>query len=192
MFRVYCIFFCSLSFAQVKQQKTWNIEGLKIIIVNCFWANKIVVSTHSSPTIIAKYKQEGEYQNRYLLKAKRKDNAFYIQENQRLFFDNPNDKLSVHKVIANQLRLTIPENLNLKLTAKEAQLNFNGDFEMLDIKFNHGKAFFNISKPKGTIMTLDGNLYFYNIESNKIPKKLKIINKRGNIIINPKNNLFSL
>ncbi len=190
MFHFYYFLFFGLSFVQVKQDKVWDADGVKTVVINCSWVSQIDVSTHEISTIRVKYIQEGEYQNAYLLSSKREGNSFYIEEKQRTSFNDPNDKLSAHKVVANKMQLILPENLNIKLNAKETVLKLSGNFEILNIVFNQGKAFFNVPQIKGDIMTLGGDIYLHNIKSNKIPETLNVINKHGNIIINPKNNLF--
>ena len=123
MLRIGCLLFCSLLIGQMQQRKTWDASTIESIHLEFPWASSITINTHDDPRIEAQYQTEGEYQDLYLLKSSVVGVRFYLEEYQRPNWNNPGDKLSAHKVVANMISLTIPKGLYLSLCAKETQLN---------------------------------------------------------------------
>ncbi len=185
MLRLSSLFFSCVCLGQIQQTKSWDATGLKDVEINCFWASSIRISTHKNPTIEVNYQKEGEYQNLYLLREKIDGGCFYIEEYQSPSYTKPDDKLSVHKVVANMLVIKIPENLNLSLTSKETQLDCFGVFGKINFIVEHGKATFEIKNPKGVIKSLTADLHFYGLTLNELPKTLLATTARGNIVVHP-------
>ena len=146
MLRIGCLLFCSLLFGQMQQRKTWDASTIESIHLEFPWASSITINTHDDPRIEAQYQTEGEYQDLYLLKSSVVGVRFYLEEYERPNWNNPGDKLSAHKVVANMISLTIPEGLYLSLFAKETQLNCSGEYENLTVRLEHGAACVKVGK----------------------------------------------
>ena len=185
MLRICCFLFCSLLFGQTQLHKKWDASAIETIHLDFPWASSIAISTHDDPNIEAHYQTEGEYQDLYFLKSSAVGMHFYLEEYQRPNWNNPGDKLSAHKVVANMIWLTIPKGLDLSLSAKEAQLNCSGEYANLKIRMEHGAAIFNIKKPKGSIQSLSADLHFYDLASQQLPKNIKVHTTLGNIVVHP-------
>jgi len=185
MLRIGCLLFCSLLFGQMQQRKTWDASTIESIHLEFPWASSITINTHDDPRIEAQYQTEGEYQDLYLLKSSVVGVRFYLEEYQRPNWNNPGDKLSAHKVVANMISLTIPKGLYLSLFAKETQLNCSGEYENLTVRLEHGAAVFDVKNPKGTIRSLSADLHFYGLASHLLPKNIKVNTTLGNIVVHP-------
>ena len=185
MLRLSFLFFSCICLGQIQQTKSWDATGLKDADINCAWASSIRISTHKKPTIEVNYQKEGEYQYLHLLREKIDEKRFYLEEYQSPNYIKPNDKLSVHKAVANMLVIKIPENLNLSLVAKETQLECNGVFKKINLMVEHGKVTLKIYEPKGVIQTLSADLNFYGLHLNRLPQNLLVTSARGNIKIHP-------
>lgn len=185
MLRICYLLFCSLLFGQTQQRKTWDASTIESIHLDFPWASSIAINTHNDSVIEAHYQTEGEYQDLYLLKSSIVGVHFYLEEYQRPNWNNPGDKLSAHKVVANMISLTIPEGLYLLLSAKETQLNCSGDYANLKIRMEHGAAIFDVKNPKGSIQSLSADLHFYGLASQQLPKNIRVNTTLGNIVVHP-------
>tara|TARA_B110000046_G_scaffold65582_1_gene73089 strand:- start:67 stop:627 length:561 start_codon:yes stop_codon:yes gene_type:complete len=185
MLRICCLLVCSLLFGQTQQRKIWDASTIESIHLDFPWISSIAINTHGDPFIEAHYQTEGEYQDINLLKSSVVGVHFYLEEYQRPNWNNPGDKLSVHKVVANMISLTIPEGLYLSLFAKETELNCSGEYENLTIRFEHGAAVFDVKNPKGSIQSLSADLHFYGLASQQLPKNIKVNTTLGNIVVHP-------
>lgn len=185
MLRLCCLLFCSLLFGQTQQRKTWDASTIESIHLDFPWASSIAINTHDDSVIEAHYQTEGEYQDLYLLKNSIVGVHFYLEEYQRPNWNNPGDKLSAHKVVANTVSLTIPEGLYLSLSAKETQINCSGEYENLTVRLEHGAAVFDIKNPIGTIQSLSADLHFYGLASHLLPKDINVDTTLGDIVVHP-------
>jgi len=185
MLRIYCLIVCGLLFGQTQQRKTWDASTIESIHLDFPWASSITINTHNNSNIEVHYQTEGEYQDLYLLKSNVVGVHFYLEEYQRPNWNNPGDKLSAHKVVANMISLTIPEGLYLSVFAKETQLNCSGKYENLTIRFERGAAVFNVKNPKGSIQSLSADLHFYGLASQQLSKNIKVSTTLGNIVVHP-------
>ena len=185
MLRLSFLFFSCICLGQIQQTKSWDATGLKEIEINCPWASSIRISTHKKPTIEVNYQKEGEYQYLHLLREKIDGKRFYLEEYQSPNYIKPDDKLSVHKTVANMIVIKIPENLNLSLTARETQLDCHGIFENINLMVDHGKVILKVYEPKGIIQSLSADLHFYGLYLDRLPQTLLVSSARGNIKIHP-------
>jgi hypothetical protein len=185
MLRILGFFFCGILSGQIQEAQTWDATEINSIHLNFPWASSISVSTHKHSSIKVKYQKEGEYQNLYLIRSNIKGAGFYLDEFEMPNSEKPGDKLSAHKVVANQIELEIPESMLLNLVAKEAKIKCSGIFELLNINIDHGSAVFNISNPSGEIKSLSADLHFFDLYDSKIPEKLNVKTAIGNILVHP-------
>lgn len=185
MLRICLYFFCGVLFGQTQQHKRWDASEIQSIALNFPWSSSIKIDTHKAATIKVEYLKEGEYQSLSLLQKSIEGSSFYLEEIQHPDLNKPEDKLSAHKVVANSIEVTIPENLILSILAKDTQLHCSGIFKNINIRMEHGSGSFYIDNPTGTVQSLTADLHFYGLSSQKIPTDLLVNSSRGNIVVHP-------
>ena len=146
-------------FAQQDAQSTWPKGDIDRVVVHLPFASSVKVQPSNEPTILLRYRTEGEYQNTLLLVRKLKERTLYLKENRSPDFTAHQDKLSAHKVIASSFLLSVPEDVVLEFNITQADVRIESPLQHLDLFLGEGSV--TIASPKvfGLVRTLKGTIF---------------------------------
>ncbi len=119
-------------------QKSYPGEGIGQILIEGSGVFNIKVSARDTPTIMVKSQVNGEGFENILLQLKDKNGTLVLGHNYTPFFEPPNDKLAAHKVLAIEMELVIPLDLNVSILSNLASVEGSGSFKELRIGLDKG------------------------------------------------------
>ena len=135
-----------------------NISFLQINSENCY---KVKLSTHNSNEIILAASLEGEYQNDIVVSSIQEGATLFLETKFQMLFNNPNDKLSAHKIVSVFLDIVLPKGLSVKLLGNSTKIDLSGEYNKVEIH------------------NIDENIILQNVEGNILAKSFS-----GSIILN--------
>lgn len=112
-----------------------SISYVQVDASNCF---KVAIETHATDEVVVEAIIDGEYQKDLVLNVNEEGNSVSVSAGFRPNFENPNDKLSAHKVVSIALEITIPEKKNVRVFGTNANVLAMGSYEELKISLNDG------------------------------------------------------
>ncbi|WP_157957216.1 DUF4097 family beta strand repeat-containing protein [Winogradskyella tangerina] len=130
--------------------ETISIKGNQIF--------NILVTTSSSKTISITSTLDGEYQNNYQIATKQEQNELILSLEFMSFEAIPDDKRNAHKVIAAELKLDIPKDLDLKIKSDVGSVEVAGQYNSLSIELLQGFCNVDAHAKNAAINTIDGNI----------------------------------
>ena len=140
-------------------------------------ANKIQLSTIS----------EGEYFNDIALSVERDLDELQITSTYREILTSGYDKLSAHKVYAVNLKLIIPEGLQLVIISNIANVKAKGVFSFFEAELKSGSCHLSSFTGKALVNTFSGDI---NIETTQA--EVAANSNHGNVIIDTSLNFGNL
>lgn len=143
---------------------------------------------------------EGEYQSELTVTAKQDGSTLFLKGVFMPSFENPNDKLSAHKVVSVRVVVLVPADIIVEVAGSATRVTAQGAYEDLYIRTGKGPVF--LEQPRGLIRvkTLSGEIIARGAEGvltatsgygkvvrNKVPKGnsgLSLETVSGDIYIN--------
>ncbi len=163
-------------YSQNINQKSWKSNDFDSICLNLDFTSGITINESMSNDIYVSYKQEGEFKENVILRTNINNRELNLEEivspTLRLF----NDKLSVHKTVANTIEVSIPINFRIMINARSCNLKMMSSFSNIDIKIDEGRINLNYKKIKGVIKSISADIFCVNPSS-----KILVISKAGNL-----------
>ncbi len=164
-----------------------NIKSVQIDVNKCY---ALDISTADTDEMYIEATFDGEYQKDLLLVINEQKSSIMVDTKFQPSFIHPNDKLSAHKVIAIELKIVLPKNLNITAFGTSCNITATGKYKNLKLTVSEGDCFLVDVSKNTTVTTQKGNI---NISAKRgtfiFKNKFGFIHK-DNI---PKgNNLFSL
>ena len=138
---------------------------------------EIYISNSSDNKINLSYLVEGEYQNSYYLKDELSDQNLFIGQQANPFLTPLSDKLSVHKVFASKVKLSLPAYLKVALIAASSKLSIEGSFKSINIQLLEGEIELNCDQCPGIINTKKAD-----IEVNQVVHSVHAVSHRGKVL----------
>ena len=86
----------------------------------------------------------------------------YIQEIASPISKGYNDKLSVHKTVANTIEVSVPVNFKTIIKAQSSSIKIMSSFSDINIEIEEGKVDLNQKKIKGEIKSISANIFCVN------------------------------
>ena len=86
----------------------------------------------------------------------------YIQEIASPISKGYNDKLSVHKTVANTIEVSVPVNFKTIIKAQSSSIKIMSSFSDINIEIEEGKVDLNQKKIKGRIKSISANIFCVN------------------------------
>lgn len=139
--------------AQRLLQKTYLDPAVNAIIISGEQCFQVIVDTSPTQEVIVEADMEGEYQNDVFIQLETLGNTLRIGTDYAPNFENPNDKLSAHKVLSVKLKILLPEYLKVSLVAGDCLVKASGNYRELSVKIAGGGC------------TLQGRAYRTDIET---------------------------
>lgn len=132
-----------LSFSLKGQRKLYraisanDISLIQVNAANCF---KVEFHTGDGNEITIDAEMEGEYSQDLGLEVKTSGSTVLIDAGFAPSFENPNDKLSAHKVVSIVLRLTIPYFKKVEVYGTNSRVVLDGKYKELNISLSDGEC----------------------------------------------------
>ena len=137
-FFVLIYFLCLSAEGQNTLKKQIEANHIETITVNGNQIFNIFITTSNTTNISISSILDGEYQNDYQVVSKEKNNELTLSLEFMSFESIPNDKRNAHKVIAAELQLEIPEQLNLNISSDVGSVNLDGNFKTIFVELKQG------------------------------------------------------
>lgn len=163
-----------MSFYGLKSQKVveklfplFETTSFQINAENCY---KLRVSTHSLQEVLVKASMEGEYQNDIIITSKHEGATFFLETAFHKLFNNPNDKLSAHKIVSVFLDIVLPKGTSVKLLGGTTSINISGEYDKMEVVNMDENIILDSVKGNISVKSFSGNVFLNaelgNVEAN--------------------------
>lgn len=132
-----------------------NINLIQVNTSNCF---NVELNTNLGKEINVEAEIEGEYVKDLDLEVRIVGSTILIEAGFVPSFENPNDKLSAHKVVSILLKLTIPSYKNVEIYGTNSRVVVNGKFKELNISLSDGVCELNNIQGNAFVKTQSGTI----------------------------------
>ena len=149
-------------YSQNINEKKWNSENFDFVFLKLGSTSQITINESTSREIYIKYKKEGEFKENILLSTNSNNRKLYIQEIVFPMSKGYNDKLSVHKTVANTIEVSVPVNFKTIIKAQSCNIEIMSSFSDINIEIEEGKVDLNQKKIKGEIKSISANIFCVN------------------------------
>ncbi|HLV40185.1 hypothetical protein [Xanthomarina sp.] len=173
------LFFALQTQAQKTNTKSFSSEGISTLVIDGNSIFKIIVETAKTKTISIHSEVEGENNEHVVLLTEIKDEELHISSSFQPMFVGNNDKLSAHKLISIELKLVIPENLELLVSSDIALVFLSGNYKNVDVQLINGSL--NAKSFHGNLLV---NTIHGNIDVSTNGAKVEVSSKHGHVVIN--------
>lgn len=157
-FLIIILFFALQTQAQKTTNKTISSKGISEVIIDGSSVFKISIETIKANNISIQSYVEGENNEHVVLLTKIINNQLHISCPYQPLYVAANDKLSVHKLISIEIKLRIPEQLNISISSNIASVFMSGIYHKVTTELINGS--FNAEKFNGNLLvnTIHGNI----------------------------------
>ncbi len=100
----------------------------------------VKVETSQEKALVLEASMEGEYQKDLALEITENGNTLLVAGKFQPYFNDPNDKLSAHKVVSISLYIRVPENKEVYLYGNSSNVMAEGNYKDLRVVLNDGKC----------------------------------------------------
>ena len=122
----------------------------------------ITINESKSNEIYVNYKQEGEFKEKVILKSNIDNRELNILEIVSPTVKKHNDKLSVHKTVANTIEVKVPINFRTIVDTRSCNIKIMSSFSDINIKIDEGKINLNQKIIKGKIKSISADVFCVN------------------------------
>ena len=150
------------SYSQNINEKKWNSEDFDFVFFKLDFISQITINESISQEIYIKYKQEGEFKENILLRTNGNNRKLYIKEIVSPMSKGYNDKLSIHKTVANTIEVSVPVDFKTIIKAQSCSIKIMSSFSDINIEIEEGKVDLNQKKIKGEIKSISANIFCVN------------------------------
>ncbi|WP_297764059.1 DUF4097 family beta strand repeat-containing protein [uncultured Muriicola sp.] len=100
----------------------------------------VKVETSQEEALVLEASIEGEYQKDLALEITENGKTLFVAGKFQPYFNDPNDKLSAHKVVSISLYIRVPENKEVYLYGSSSNVMVEGNYKDLRVVLNDGKC----------------------------------------------------
>lgn len=136
-----------------------NAHGLQNIVINGNQIFNITVRTSKVEYINITSVVDGEYQNFYQVVMEQNLETLSLRLERLPLTSIADNKRNAHKVVAADLNLEIPENLNLTITSDIGLVDVKGKLNLLYIELIQGNCKIYGTANNAKINTIDGDIF---------------------------------
>jgi hypothetical protein len=154
-FLIFGIAFCNAQKVIQKEFDSDEISKLSIIDDAIF---KITIQSSEEPTIKVYAHISGEHSENIIIEEKIVAGNLSLKTGFTPYFTLENDKLAAHKVMAIELKITVPQKIALEIKSKLASVNFNGSIENVSISLENGNCVLTNFSGNAQLKTIAGNI----------------------------------
>jgi len=142
-------------------EKTWDADAFDKLEISSDEVYKIKIIAEPTSEIKLISQIDGENYENLNIGASEKNKTLTLKPTYRPYFKPKNDKLAAHKVISIEMILTIPESMEVAISAKIASLEIQGSLQKLDVNLRDGHCFLKDFVGNARINTRDGDITVY-------------------------------
>ena len=132
-----------------------HISLIQVDATNCF---VVEVQTGEGNEVNIVAEMEGEYSQDLDLEVSTNGSTLFVETGFTPNFENPNDKLSAHKVVSISLKLKIPSYKNLEIYGTNTWVELEGDYDKLHVSLSDGTCVLNNIEAEAEIKSQSGNI----------------------------------
>ncbi|PKA98044.1 hypothetical protein B0O79_1724 [Flavobacteriaceae bacterium MAR_2009_75] len=150
-----------ISYAQKVVKKSIvndEITSINIDVDKCYG---LILDTTEGNEISVEATIEGEYKKELLVNLKQMGDTYYLSSVFQPVFENPNDKLSAHKVVSVFLKVLIPEYLSASVYGSSCNVSASGSYRYLSIALSDGDCTLRQVGEEVTVLTQSGTINLY-------------------------------
>lgn len=140
----------------------------------CYEA-KIVAS--ESDELVVEARLDGEYAEALSVNITEEGSTLWVGTDFNPNFENPNDKLSAHKVVSVSLIIQIPAHLDVQVFGTSCNVNLSGAFRNVDVVLNDGSCTLNQVASQVHVQTQSGH-----IRLNSLQGVIRAVSHYGKVI----------
>lgn len=147
--------------AQKQITKTFRLHDLSHLDLAFDGVYNLSIKTLRTNEVKVVAKSEGEFAQYFVLDTQYDDTKLAISSALDFTYEDANDKLSIHKVQAISIEITIPENLVVTLKSDIANLELRGKYRNFTAQLTSGNAVIHHMREQLKISTIMGNITAY-------------------------------
>ncbi|UOB19142.1 hypothetical protein [Abyssalbus ytuae] len=154
----FTLLWLGFAYPQKKITKTVCAKSIDFVEINATQCFKVEIATHGHPEIKIMVVAGGEYQNDILISAKEEEGSLFLSPGLRPLFTNPNDKLSMHKILSVALTITVPENLAVNILGASTRITAAGKYKVIEVRNVEGDVALKNIAGRVLVNTVSGNI----------------------------------
>lgn len=135
-----------------------DIELINIDVAHCY---RLDLKTVKGNEVSIEATIDGEYKRELLLSLEQEGRTYYVSSGFQPVFENPNDKLSAHKVVSIALKILVPEYLEVYVYGRSCNVTASGNYRDLTISLNDGDCILRDVGEETIVATQSGNISVY-------------------------------
>ena len=180
-FKAFLFLLClsiNAGYGQNTLKKELDANTIETITIKGHQIFNISVTSTSTDRISIASTLDGEYQNNYQITTELNQDELILSLAFMDFESIPDDKRNAHKVIAAELSLQIPNDLNLNISSDIGSASITGNYNSLSIELLEGFCKIDAIAVTTRVNTIDGNI--------------DVVTKNANIRANSKHGKVSI
>lgn len=167
------------------------MESIELTAPFC---GQLQLESHEKNTIELSYQSEGEYQYHMGIRTQIKTRQLRLNEYKNPLFQEAQDKLAAHKIIASSLLLLLPTRMEVAIRMRDGQLTARGEFAQLHLQIKEGNCLLMLTETEGQLTTRAAAVQVYpnkmevttvsqtlSCSTNKAPHRFEIVNRSGSV-----------
>ena len=143
----------SQAWSQKTMNKQWSSSGIEVLQLKSDEVYNIRLYSHEEPVIKTAIYAEGESNESVVLEARNIGDTLRLQTAYSPYFEAYNDKLAAHKVVAIEMTIFVPQDIQIDLEARLASVNTYGRFKELLVQLDQGNGTFENFEGNGRLYT---------------------------------------
>ncbi|PVW15298.1 hypothetical protein [Marixanthomonas spongiae] len=166
--------------AQKLLEKQFNASAFETLVIESDDVFSIAILAEKTNTINVRTHIEGEHYESVVLNTSEAHKTLTLSTGYSPFFEKENDKLAAHKLIAIDMVVTVPENMNIEIRSKIASVTGSGAFENMFAALENGMCLLHNFKGNATLYTKQGAITVYavpNVAGEAISKNGAVTNE---------------
>jgi len=125
-------------YCQKRVTKTLVNPEVSAINIDGNLCYRITLETADTNEVSVEARMDGEYEKELLVSFRESGKTLYLETRFSPEFRFPNDKLGAHKVVSVSMRVILPQDQQILLTAGSCEVSTLGRYRDLEIVFNDG------------------------------------------------------
>nr|WP_299072136.1 hypothetical protein [uncultured Allomuricauda sp.] len=139
-------------------KKAFLSERTKDIEINSEHCYLVDLYTANTNEIHVEAEIEGEYSKDLVITIEENETTVLISAGFQPNFNNPNDKLSAHKIISIKLNITVPNDKRVFVYGTNSNVTMKGNYENLKVKLLDGNCSIDNVGDRVEVTTQKGNI----------------------------------
>lgn len=149
---------CVLAWGQKDMHRTYDARNLTKLQIDAERIFEVELHSATSDLLEVHTFIEGEYQNELTVTSEKKGSTLILKGDFTPSFQNPNDKLSAHKVVSVRLSVKVPVHLIAEIVGSSVRVQANGFYEDLSIQTGKGPVLLEEVEGLIRVKTLSGEI----------------------------------